>query len=246
MSITAQDICRQAMMDAMLLGAGQPIDGHQAPDVLAKLNRILDNWNCDERAVYAEIENHAVLTPSLSPHLVGPAGSGGGFIISQRPESVESVAIVDTTQTPNVSIPTRLRDFQWYARQPVPGTTSTIAVDVYYEPDWPNGKFWLWPVPTIAYTLSWWSRTVLAQLALTDVFSLPPGYQDAITLTLAEDLCPMYEQDVPPSLERKATAARARVFGQNAFTPKLATADYGMNTGNDGPSFLWRTGMYTR
>ena len=33
----------------------------------------------------------------------------------------------------------------------VPTLTGTIPTDLYYEPDWPNGSCFLWPVPTIAW-----------------------------------------------------------------------------------------------
>lgn len=240
---TGQDVCRMAMMDAMLLGAGATIDESQAQDIMNKVNRVIDNWNADGRASYADVGRSGVLTPLLSPHTIGPTGT---FVVTQRPETVDAVSIVDTTVSPNVSITCTLRDAEWYANLSVPDVTGQIAVDVYYEAAWPNGNFWLWPVPTVAYTLNWWSRQVLAQLLLTDTFSLPPGYLDALCLTVAEDLCPMFEQDVPPSLERKAREARARMFGANTTIPTIGTCDAGMPDGSSsrsGSSWNYQTGL---
>lgn len=242
---TGQDICRQAMMDAGVLGAGAPIDGTQAQDIVNKLNRILDNLNCEERFSYAEIQTSYTLIASHNPTLIGPTGDTG-FVQAQRPISIDRASVIDTSITPNVYIHVDVVSYRWQAEQSVPGTTDIYALKLYYEQDWPNGKIYLWPVPTAAYKLNLWTRTILSQLLLTDTFSLPPGYWDAITLTLAEDICPMFEQEPSELLMRKALQARARVMDNNLSIPKIATRDAGMSGGPRKQTFNYATGLYNR
>lgn len=242
---TAQDICRQAMFDAGVLAAGAPIKGDQTQDVLNVLNRVLDNLNANQRMAYAEVQVNGVLTPNLNPHLIGPGGSAAGFIITQRPESVERANIIDTSVSPNSYIPVDVVDYRWQASQSVPTITNLISTTLYYEKDWPNGKLYLWPVPTAAYTLNLWTRNVLAQLLATDTFSLPPAYWDYIVSQTAIKLCPMYEQTPSQDLRQAARDAFNLIYDSNIMIPNIATRDAGMPNGQGGRSaFNYQTGLY--
>ncbi|MCC6417225.1 MAG: hypothetical protein IT429_03135, partial [Gemmataceae bacterium] len=119
--------------------------------------------------------------------------------------------------------------------------------DLYYDPTWPNGAIYLWPVPTQAYGLDLRTRVLLDAVTLSSTFSLPPGYQDAITLTLAESLASAYVRPIAASLAQAALAARARIQANNDVTPTLQTQDSGMpgyGSGMDS-NFNYRTGMLT-
>jgi hypothetical protein len=104
--------------------------------------------------------------------------------------------------------------------------------DFWYSADWPLGKLYLYPVPDTDYGLQLWTRVVLAELDLDDTLSLPPGYRDAITLTLGEMLAPTYPPAVAQPVE--AAKARARIFANNDPSPALATADSGIPRGGRG------------
>lgn len=242
---TAQDICRQAMLDAGVLGAGAPIPGDHAQDIVNKLNRILDNLNCEERFSYATIQTAYTIIANHNPTLIGPTGDVG-FVQAQRPIDIDRASIIDTAVTPNVYIPCDVVSYRWQAAQSVPGVSSIFSIKLFYEQDWPNGKINLWPIPTQAYKLNLWTRTILSQLLLTDTFSLPPGYWDAVTLTLAEDLCPMFDQAPSQLLMDKARQARARVMDNNLSIPKIATRDAGMQGTDRRQTFNYQTGLYTR
>jgi len=83
-------------------------------------------------------------------------------------------------------------------------------------------------------------------VALASTFSLPPGYRQAMTLTLAEMATRPY--GIPPdrisTLRVDAAAARALIFGNNDQVPRLRTADYGMTPGAGGrrADFNWLNG----
>ena len=124
----------------------------------------------------------------------------------------------------------------------MPGLETSIPTDVYYQPDWPNGKLYFWPVPTVAYQVDLETRVLLSQLVLTDSFDLPPGYRDAVTLTLAEQASRGFGRPVLPDLAASAAKSRARVFANNDVTPGITTDDSGMPS-SEGSYFNWRSGM---
>jgi hypothetical protein len=240
--MTASDIIRDALYELGVLAAGESLQAQDAEYGLGKLNRLLDNWNAERAAVYAQQFVTYTITPLLQPHTIGPTGAT--FTVTQRPQKIDGANIILDTSTPDVRTPLEIRGDDWWRDLPVPEVTGSVPTDLYYSPDWPNGSIYLWPEPTVAYGLELETRILLAALTLASTFSLPPGYQDAITLTLAESLVPAYPSaaSILPVVEKMATRARGRVFGNNDVTPRLATVDAGMPGGGSGSSFNYKTG----
>lgn len=242
--ITASDICRAALLDLNVFEPSDPVGNDDLAFVLTKLNRILDRWNADRAAVYADQFLSATLTAALSPHLIGPTGSTT-LIVTQRPVSIEGASLVlATANSPEVTI--TLRDLAWYQSLTVPALAGAQPTDLYYNPAWPNGKLYFYPVPSAAVAVSLTVRVVLAQLALADTFTLPPGYQDALTLTLSEAIGPTYEKPITKDLKDQAREARETIFLANTTVPRLETQDSGMPMagGGGGGSGTYYTGWW--
>lgn len=246
MPLTAQDICLEACQDAQVLGPGEVLAGDIAANVLSRLLRILDNWNADQRFAYAERFDQFTITPSHNPHTLGPVLSAPDFVYPVRPVTLDAASVVDTSVSPNVSIGIALLDWQGYNAISVPGTTSPYEVAAYYEPAEPLGKLYLWPIPTTAYKIELWTKTAFGAYALTDTVTLPPGYRDALTLTLAESVAVLWEQQPSPLLIMRALEARRRAFGNNNMPLALATRDSGMPNAAQVPTFNFQTGLFSR
>lgn len=239
MAITGRTICADALAELNVLDVGATMGAADADFCLGKLTRLFDNWNAERSASYADQFVSYTLTPALSPHTMGPTGT---FVVAQRPVSIEAASLV-LSSTNHPEIPITIREAAWYAELTVPTLTGAVPTDLYYEPAWPNGNLFFYPVPTTAYQVSLQTRVLLTALSLTDTFTLPPGYRDAATLTLAEEIAGAYERPVSPTLERKAREARARIFANNRTVPSLETADAGM-PGSSGPSGTYYTGWF--
>ena len=220
---TGLDYVKDVMQELGALSQGEtPSAGDQA-FVLGKLNRLIDNWNADRQAIYANQILPFTLIPSLSPHTIGPTAAS--FATSQRPVSIEAASLVigDTRYPITVH-----RDSAWYASLPDPTLTAEQPTDLYYDPDWDNGQIYFYPVPSAAITVELHVRAVLTAFVLDIDVTLPPGYQDAITLTAAEETADAFGRPMPPTLPMRATKARARIFRNNIVTPTLATCDSGL------------------
>lgn len=215
----------QAFTEIRVARAGDPLSPEDMALGLYLFNRRLDSWNASDRAVYSEAFTDATLTPNLSPHTIGPSGN---FNVTVRPVRVLNAAINIGS---SVFVPMNVRDAAWYAIQAVPAITESVPTDVYYKPDWPLGKLYFYGVPSTAYSVRIWHETILASVAQGDDFAMPPGYQEALELTVAEDLADSLGQLVTPSLMRRAREARARIFGNNDREPRIATCDAGLAIG---------------
>jgi len=236
--VTGIDVLTTAFIESNIFGPADPIPPEDMAFALNKVNRLLDNWNAKRRAVYCDVFTTFTLVPSLSPHTIGPTGT---FVTPQRPVSIESASlVVSAGLLQDIAVH---QDAAWYASVSTPGVTGPLPTDVYYEKNWPLGKLYFWPVPTSAKQVELQSRVVLAALTLAGTFSFPPGYEDAITLTLGEALADAYPGSTAPAgLSRAAAAARTTIFGNNDETPALATRDSGMPGGSGGSSYNWMTG----
>lgn len=232
--MTVLDLCTDAAQECGAIAIGETLEAAAVQQVLGKLRRLLNNWNADQRAVYAAAFDTYTLVPSLDPHTIGPTGT---FVVTIRPVSLDGANLILPSSPTGVQTPIKVRDKQWWLAQTVPDISTTYPTDVYYQADWPNGKLYFWPIPTAAYQVQLMTRVLLNDLPdLTTTFTLPPGYQDAITLTLAEDcltLFPAAAPGVAAQLERKGREARTRIFANNDPTPKLRTADSGLTGSSD-------------
>lgn len=243
MPITVLNICEDAAQEIGVYQPGETLSDTDSAKFLNLLRRLLNYWNADRRAVYATKFQTFTLVPNLTPHTIGPTGA---WVTTQRPVSVDGATLVLTPSTPPVNTPIKLRDNQWWLSLTVPTLTSTYPTDLYYQPDWPDGKLFFWPVPTFAYDVTLMTRVVLDDtLTLTDTFSLPPGYQQAVTLSLAEVAQRPYSRPSDPVLLRDASLARMVVFGNNDQIPNLTTLDTGMEPQKNAGSradFNWLNG----
>lgn len=235
---SGRDIVTAALLEMGGIGIDETPDDAIMVFGLSKLNIVLDNWNAERAAVYADAFNTYTLTPSLTPHTIGPTGT---FVVTSRPQTIDAdPQLLLTSSSPDVGMRITRRDDQWWAEQKVKGLTSAYPTDVYYEHDWPNGKLFFWPVPTTAWDVELKTRVLLAQLTLNTAYAMPPGYKDATILTLAEDLCTPLGKPMPADLAIRASKSRARIFNANGKSRRLITRDAGIPRGGRGlRTFNW-------
>ena len=246
MSIVVNELIRLALMEIRVARAGDVVSPDDMADGLLLFNELLDAWNADGRTLFSTAFATHTLTANLQPHTIGLAANSPTFSVSVgRPVHILNANIVLTN---NIRSPLHLiNEQEWNAiltgaaaGQAVTMTSSIPSV-LYYKDGWPNGSIYLWPVPT-ANKLEIRFETLLASLALSDTFTLPMGYQQALRLTLAELLAPAFGQSVSAETRRAAMDARAAVWGNNDLIPN-AIPDGGVPMGARGGGWNYKTGQ---
>lgn len=248
--MTHADLLRDALVEIAAIDPIDPTPPELLTLALTRYNSILNQRNAQQMAVYAILFPTFTTTSGLSPHTIGvTANSPTWTVTGNRPVDVIGVNQQQSSGVNLVNIgPLTKRDRAWWLAQPVPNIQTGVPTDFYYEPTWPNGSMYLWPVPDAAYTVQLEVRVVLDEVAEADVtndFSLPPGYQRDLTMTLAEDLCGPLSIPMPPSLTVKAREARAIVQANNNPPLRIATWDFGMPggpVGTAGGGYSWQSG----
>ncbi len=245
--MTGLELCTDAATELGVYAGGEPLSASDAQLLLRFLRRLFNGWNADRRAVYATSFLTFTIPPPIDPAIPITIGPTGDWVTDSRPVSIDGANLVLTTSTPSVQLPIHIRDHQWWLGQSVPTLTTDVPTDLYYQPDWPDGKCFFWPVPSVAYDVALMVRVLLDEaVTLASDFTLPPGYQQAITLTLAD--MAMRAFGVPlervPTLRTDASQARALIFGNNDQIPHLRTEDAGMTPGSSGrrADFNWISG----
>lgn len=248
MPTTALDLITAALQEIGANAPGENPSAAESSTGLKKLNRLVDQWNAQNLFLYSVSFVSYALTPNLQPHTIGP--SGATFTVAVRPIKIRHANLVLNNVTPNVRVPLNIRDAAWWANQRVQGITSSIPTDLFYSTDWPLGKIYLWPVPTTAYLLELETYTILSSFAaLTTTFSLPPGYEDAITYSLAESFYATFK--TPPEtqvvISELARKARAAIQSLNSVPTVMGARDLGIpvDGGTARTNFEWRTGSFS-
>ena len=242
MPISMLDLITNALIEIGAYSMGEPIYPAEALFCLSKFNRLLDSWNTQRLYAYNNTFASIPLDPNHQPHTIGP---GADFNVPQRPVTIEDANIILNSVNPPVRSPLNLRDYEWWANQRTQTIATTLPTDLYYSPDFPIGNMYLWPVPTLPYLLEIWSRCVLGTVAnLTVLLSLAPGYESALTLSLAETLISPFQAQPSQILMADALTARAAIQRTNSKPPKISTMDSGMPSqmGRNITSYNYRTG----
>lgn len=235
-AMTGQDIVRLAYLRIGVVSPVDTMDPMLADVGLAELNMLLDQWNADKFCAFSSTFDPFTLTPALSPHTIG---SSGTFVVVQRPVTIDGITLLDTA---DVRMDLTPRDRAWWRAQANPTLSSDRPTEYYYEPAWPNGSLYFWPVPSTAYQVEIQTRGLLAALTLTDRISAPPGYRAAIVDSLAERLVAPSHVPMPEGLPLSARRARLIIEQNNyAPAPALVTRDAGM-PGGCGGGYDFRTG----
>lgn len=237
---TYADMVNQALAEIGSYAQGQVTSAADMQFCLTKLNRIIDSWNAKRRTIYSKDFTTYTLIPNHQPHTIGPTGD---FAVTSRPIQILNANIVLAGTNPPVNSPLNLRDDDWWAKNLVQSLTSGLPTDLYYNTAFANGQLFLWPISTVAHGLQLETLFILNQVLQGTTINLPPGYNDALTYTLAENLAGSFGKALTPDLMRLARDSRATIVVPNLSAPRIATWDSGMPDNNrNRPYFNWLTG----
>jgi hypothetical protein len=234
-TVTALSLINGAMQEIGALAGGEAAPIDDAAWILQKLQRMIDTWNAKRVMVYANFFKSFTLVANLAPHTIGP---GGTFDINQRPVEIPTIGLQLTNSTPNTEIPLyRMTAAEW-ADERVKQLKSDIPTKYYYEPNWPLGSIYFWPVPSAVNNVLLQMRSVIVEpTAYNASFTMPPGYWNLAVYELAIEIAPSFERPISADLRERYQQAKIAVLSNNIKSPKGFTADAGMPGGGAGEGF---------
>lgn len=182
---TALDIIKAAMRHIGAIATGETPSAAEATDGLASLNDVIETWNTDGLLVYESAVQSFTTTPAQAAYTIGPSGQ----FVTARPVEIEGV------YASYLGVDYRVAEWTYdqYQSATIKATGALYPTRYAYINDFPNGRLFLWPVPSVAITLNISVQTQLAYPAnLATVLSLPPAYARALQWELAAEMAPSY------------------------------------------------------
>jgi hypothetical protein len=196
-----------AGLDLGIMDSGGAFSGQQYLDILAKANRILDNWSSEQIQVpFAGLAAEA-LTAGNSQYNVGAAQA---WPVSPAPLKIVSATLLMNN---GVQLPMEVVSASKWDTLPDRGASSNLVRYLFYTPA-PGGLILtgvaqVSPVPQanggfVSFQF-WRAFTQFADIATAILF--PPGYELAFQLELALAIAPMFDET--PSAELEAAYGKA-------------------------------------
>jgi hypothetical protein len=143
MELTRAMLCTRALRRVGALGAGETADSDDLATAREHIDEMLNTWQTQKLVV---LVTEQVSIPLITLRPFYTIGDGGDFD-RQRPEWVERMSYVLNASTSQpLEKPLSVIDLGQWQGIPVKSTQSTLPQVVYYEPSFPLGKLYTWPL----------------------------------------------------------------------------------------------------
>lgn len=217
---TAGDIIQDALQAAGVIGVGQVPLAENTQLALRQLNRMIGQWNRKRWLVYQLVDTAFTATGALSYSV----GAGGNFNIA-RPDRIEyayfrglNTAVPNQVDYPLMILESR-EDYSRISLKQL----SSFGYYCFYDPAYPLGAFYPWPLLSDQYEMHILTKAVLSTLAtLATSVLLPPEYEEAIQWNLALRLRPLFQLPPDETVTAMAAASLNTIRGANAAVSRLS------------------------
>ena len=173
------------------LNLGESADSTESANALIAINAQLDSWRNESLMCYAMQDQSINLANGNTSKTIGPTGD----LVTTRPTNIDDAYILYSGD----SIPVKIIEYaSEYVYIPDKTTTDTYPLKIAYNPEMPDGRIYMYPLPNATSVLHVITKTPVTAFALVSTtISLPPGWEDALAANLALYLAP--ELQVQPS-----------------------------------------------
>lgn len=200
-----------------LIGALDPseaVDGQAAQDALQVLNELIESLNLEHLLNPTGVNRVDVTL--VGGQQIYTIGTGGNFNTA-RPVAIDKAFVVIS----GVEYPVDVVNHDEWAAIPTKDLLG-IPEKLYYEPEYPLGKVYLYPKPESGYSMAIWGWDRLAAFgSVNDAISLPPGYARMLRYNLAVELGIEWGKALKPEVAQIAIDSKAAIKRVNDVTPIL-------------------------
>lgn len=202
---TCQALLTNALVDAGIVGIDEAIEQPVLNRAFTQANWLLAQWARKRWLVY-RLQDYAFVTTGAQTYSVG---AGQTVNINPRPDRLEYAFLRFLNSPPGntpVDIPVEIiQSHEDYSRIPVKSIGS-IAWRIFYDPVWPVGLLYPWPIPQATiYELHVGFKVVLPRFAnLQDKINFPPEYEAALNWCLARRFRATYQMPADPTIDSLA------------------------------------------
>lgn len=203
---SCQALLTNALVDGGIVGIDEAIEQPILNRAFTQANWLLAQWARKRWLVY-RIQDYSVTSTGALNYSVG---LNANININPRPDRLEYAFLRFLNSPPgnnlNVDIPLGIiQSHEDYSRITVKNV-GTLSWRIFYDPEWPVGKLYPWPVPQSGlYEVHVGFKVVLPRFAaLQDPINFPPEYEAALNWCLARRFRATYQLPADPTIDSLA------------------------------------------
>lgn len=230
MATTALDLIKGAMRPLNVLTGNTALTASESADALQALNWMLESWANSNLTLFHTVRERFTLPSGVNPVTYGPLGN----LDAVRPVAIKQAVVTIVT----VDYPVQILGYDDYEAIRLKTLQTAWPTYLYYEPDYPLGKVFTWPVNSGNVMTFGVEKPLQGFATLYDVVSLPPGYADAIRFNLALRLAPEYQITAGPDLMQLAERALKAIKHTNGRIPPTVQSDPMLGTTNQKGGYI--------
>lgn len=215
---TCGDLITNALQDAGIVGIDEFIEPAYQQRAFRQVNWLLSQWYRERWMTY-RIQDYAFVSTGAMTYSVG---LNGIVNVNPRPDRLEYAFLRFLNQTPSgglpVDIPIRIiQSHEEYSRITVK-SVGTLPWQIFYDPVWPVGLLFPWPVPQPSiYEIHVGFKVVLPRFtSLAQPINFPPEYEAALNWCLARRLRTSYQLPMDAEVNALARASKNAVMLANS------------------------------
>lgn len=242
---TVRDLITDSLVEIDKCAAGEDPTAEDSALGLRRLNLLLSSWSGLRSMARAIAPVRYTFVASKGSYTIGASGAD---FTATPPAYIRRANVVQTSQSPETRLslgePMKDEDF---AALSVQNYSSSSPFAFWYDRKVPLGTVYILGYPTVSDDLELFvPQTFGAFSSYSTELELPSGYELALMLSLAQDLCGPFGKQVSNDLREKARKARSDAAALNHRSPRMASRDLGVPGGSvvgsnfDFNSRTWR------
>lgn len=215
-----QQLLMNALVDAGITGIDEAVEQPVLNRAFTQANWLLAQW-ARKRALCYQLYEYNFTSTGAPNYLVG---NGQTININPRPDRLEYAYL---RLNPTAATPVDIRldiipSKEDYSRITVK-TIGTLPWRIFYDPGWPVGTLYPWPVPAASlYQIFLGFKVVIPRFtSLQQKINFPPEYEAALNWCLARRLRVSYQMPMDPEINALARDALNAMRLANQAAPTL-------------------------
>lgn len=223
---SVQQLLTNALVDAGVVGIDEAIEQPILNRAFYQANWLLATWARKRWLCYREVDYSFVATGAQSYTV----GAGQTININPRPDRLEwaFLRFLNSGAQFPVDIPLEIiSSKEDYARITVK-SIGTIAWRIFYDPAWPVGLIYPWPVPQSSiYEIHCGFKVVVPRFnSMQEQINFPPEYENALNWCLARRFRVSYQMPADPEVNALAREGLNTIRLANTAVSTLTMPSY--------------------